>query len=136
MPRARPGGDTPEAKNLRSAGVTTRALFAGGDLRAGKTRLAVDLTRDLKTFVHAGMLHEVSPHHGSWRIDANRNPHHHLVCTRCRSITDLPVASLAPVKLRGAIPSGFRVEKFNIELQGICRACANQMVMGIAVGVD
>ena len=45
--------------------------------------------KNLKTFVHAGMLHEVSPHHGSWRIDANRHPHHHLVCTRCRSITDL-----------------------------------------------
>jgi Fur family transcriptional regulator, peroxide stress response regulator len=80
--------------------------------------------KNLKTFVHAGMLHEVSPHHGSWRIDANRHPHHHLVCTRCRSITDLPVDSLAPVKLRGTIPSGFRVEKFSIELQGICRACA------------
>jgi Fur family transcriptional regulator, peroxide stress response regulator len=80
--------------------------------------------KNLKTFVHAGMLHEVSPHHGSWRIDANRHPHHHLVCTRCRSITDLPVDSLAPVKLRGTIPSGFRVEKFSIELHGICRACA------------
>jgi Fur family transcriptional regulator, peroxide stress response regulator len=80
--------------------------------------------KNLKIFVHAGMLHEVSPHHGSWRIDANRHPHHHLVCTRCLSITDLPVDSLAPVKLRGTIPSGFRVEKFSIELHGICRACA------------
>ncbi len=80
--------------------------------------------KNLKTFVRAGMLHEVSPHHGSWRIDANREPHHHLVCTRCRSITDLPFNSLAPVKLRSSIPSGFSVEKFSIEVQGMCKSCA------------
>lgn len=80
--------------------------------------------KSLKTFVHAGMLREVSPHHGSWRIDANHHPHHHLVCTRCRSITDLDFDSLGPVKLRGKLPSGFRLEKFTIEVQGICKACA------------
>ena len=79
--------------------------------------------KNLKTFVHAGMLREVSPHHGPWRIDANRHPHHHLVCTRCRSITDLDFDSLGPVKLRGKLPSGFRLEKFTIEVQGICKAC-------------
>jgi Fur family transcriptional regulator, peroxide stress response regulator len=51
---------------------------------------------NLKTFVQVGMLHEVSPHHGPWRIEANRNPYHHLVCTRCRSITDLPSTRLLP----------------------------------------
>ncbi len=80
--------------------------------------------KNLKTFVLAGMLHKVSPHLGLWRIDANRRPHHHLVCTRCRSITDLPIDSLAPVKLRSTIPSGFRVEKFSIDVQGICKSCA------------
>jgi hypothetical protein len=29
--------------------------------------------------------------------------------------------SLDPVKLRGKLPSGFRLEKF--EVQGICKAC-------------
>jgi len=80
--------------------------------------------KNLKTFVQAGMMREVSPHHGSWRIDANSHPHHHLVCTRCRSITDLDLDSVGPVKLRGKLPSGFRLEKFSIELQGVCKACA------------
>jgi Fur family peroxide stress response transcriptional regulator len=79
--------------------------------------------KTLKTFVHAGMLHEVSPHHGSWRIDANSHPHHHLVCTRCRSIRDLEINSLGPVKLRGKLPAGFRIEKFSIEVQGVCKSC-------------
>ena len=79
--------------------------------------------KNLKTFVQAGMLHEVTPHHG-WRIDANPHPHHHLVCTQCRSITDIDVERIDPVKLHGKLPAGFRVQKFNVEIQGICRACA------------
>ena len=79
--------------------------------------------KNLKTFVEAGMLHEVSPHHG-WRIDGNPHPHHHLVCTRCRSITDIDVERIDPVKLRGKLPPGFRVEKFSVEIQGICKACS------------
>jgi hypothetical protein len=34
------------------------------------------------------MRREVSPHHGPWRIDANRHPHHHLL---------LPVAGRLPI---------------------------------------
>ena len=81
--------------------------------------------KNLKTFVEAGMLREVSPHYGAWRVDANLEPHHHLVCTRCRSITDLDTNLLAPVRLRGKLPAGFKVEKFSIEVQGLCQACAS-----------
>lgn len=80
--------------------------------------------KNLKTFLEAGILREVSLHHGTWRIEANLHPHHHLVCTRCRSITDLDEHVLAPVKLRGKLPSGFKLEKFSIEIQGVCKACA------------
>jgi len=79
--------------------------------------------KNLRTFVEAGMLREVSPHHG-WRIDANPRAHHHLVCTRCRSISDIELDRIAPVKLRGCLPSGFRVEKFAVEIQGTCKSCS------------
>jgi Fur family peroxide stress response transcriptional regulator len=79
--------------------------------------------KNLKTFVAAGILHEVSPHHGSWRLDAKSEPHHHLVCTRCHSITDVDAGLIAPVTLRGKLPAGFRVERFNVEVHGICKTC-------------
>lgn len=79
--------------------------------------------KNLRTFVEAGMLHQVSPHHG-WRIDANPRPHHHLICTRCRSISDIDVDRIDPVKLHGRLPAGFRVEKFAVEIQGICKSCS------------
>jgi len=37
---------------------------------------------------------------------------------------DLDLDLLEPVKLHGKLPSGFRLEKFNVEVQGICKACA------------
>jgi Fur family peroxide stress response transcriptional regulator len=79
--------------------------------------------KNLKTFVQAGMLRDVSHHQGPWRVDANPAPHHHLVCTRCYSITDLDMDFIGPVKLYGNLPQGFRLEKFSVEVQGVCKAC-------------
>jgi Fe2+ or Zn2+ uptake regulation protein len=47
-----------------------------------------------------------------------------LICTRCHSISDLDIDLLQPVKLQGKLPSGFRLEKFNVEVQGVCKSCA------------
>ena len=86
--------------------------------------------KNLRTFVQAGMLRDVSPHSGAWRVDANTAPHHHLICTRCHSITDLDIDLLEPVKLQGKLPSGFRLEKFNVEVQGVCKSCAGSAARG------
>jgi Fur family peroxide stress response transcriptional regulator len=80
--------------------------------------------KNLKSFVQAGMLRDVSHHQGPWRVDGNTVPHHHLVCTRCHSITDLDLDRLEPVKLNGRLPAGFHIEKFNVEVQGVCKACS------------
>ena len=69
------------------------------------------------------MLRDVSRDHGTWRVDANTAPYHHLLCTRCHSITELDIDLLEPVKLQGRLPSGFRLEKFNVEVQGVCKGC-------------
>ena len=82
--------------------------------------------KNLKTFVQAGILRDVSPHHGTWRVDANLKPHHHLVCTQCHSIQDLDIDLLSPVSLHGDLPAGFRMEKCSVEVQGVCRACSTK----------
>ncbi len=79
--------------------------------------------KNIKTFLDAGLLREVSLHHGSQRLDAKTEPHHHLVCTRCRRIFDLPEEEIEGIKLKST-QSGFRVERFSIEVLGICADCA------------
>ena len=79
--------------------------------------------KNIRTFVDTGLLREVSLHHGSLRLEANFEPHHHLVCTKCRRIVDVPEKDLSAVKFRGVAPKGFRIEKISVELLGVCAAC-------------
>ena len=44
---------------------------------------------NLRLFVEYGLLREVSPHTSTLRVDGNLEPHHHLVCTRCKSVQDI-----------------------------------------------
>ena len=54
--------------------------------------------KNIQTFLDSGMLREVSLHHGAMRVEPNHEPHHHLVCVRCRSIEDLEESRLGPVR--------------------------------------
>lgn len=80
--------------------------------------------KNVKTFVEAGLLREVSPHHGSLRLDPNTYPHHHLVCERCKSIMDLPADAVEPVRFKGSLPEGFHADRYSVEVLGICARCA------------
>ena len=55
--------------------------------------------KNLHTFIDSGLLGQVTLHHGSLLVDGNREAHHHLVCVRCRSITDLKAEELGPLPL-------------------------------------
>jgi Fur family peroxide stress response transcriptional regulator len=80
--------------------------------------------KNIHTFLEAGMLQEVSLHHGSLRIDARTDPHHHLVCRVCRSIIDLDEHDVEPVRVRRQLPAGFHIERQNVEIVGVCESCS------------
>ena len=95
--------------------------------RARKSIPSISLAtvyKNIRTFLESGLLQEVSLHHGSLRVDANRDPHHHLVCTRCRSITDLHQSGLAPLQFRQKLPRGFKVLRVSVDVLGVCAACS------------
>ena len=80
--------------------------------------------KTLHTFVESGLLGELSPHHGSLRVDTNTEPHHHLVCTKCKSVFDLDETAIKPAQVIGKVPKGFRVERMSVEIHGLCQRCA------------
>lgn len=80
--------------------------------------------KNIRTFVETGLLKEVSLHHGTLRVDANLEDHHHLVCTRCRAIVDLEEEDIEPVRFKRALPEGYRVLRTSVELHGLCPECA------------
>jgi Fur family transcriptional regulator, peroxide stress response regulator len=80
--------------------------------------------KTLHTFVEHGIVRELSPHHGTLRVDINTHGHHHLICTRCKSVMDIEDEDLDPVKLRHQLPDGFRVDRVTVEIQGLCAKCS------------
>lgn len=80
--------------------------------------------KTIHTFVDSGILREVSPHHGSLRVDDNFDPHHHLVCTICKSITDVEESAFEPLRFKQRFPQGFRFERFAVDVLGVCPQCA------------
>lgn len=70
-----------------------------------------------------GVVVEVSALGDTKRYDANDAHHHHLVCTRCHTVTDFYDdrfdALAAPRDL-----GGFRVDSLTVQLKGLCATCA------------
>src|SRR5438132_2413079 len=60
----------------------------------------------------------------SRRYDANVDPHHHLVCTRCDRVTDYydPAFDRIPLPSRLA---EFRAQRVSVHIHGLCANCAN-----------
>lgn len=80
--------------------------------------------KNIKTFLDAGLLREVSLHHGTLRLETNVRPHHHLVCTRCKSIVDIDSEEVSSIQLKRKPPKGFRLDGYNIEFFGLCSDCS------------
>jgi Fur family peroxide stress response transcriptional regulator len=83
--------------------------------------------KNIHIFLASGILREVSPHHGSLRVEMNSHPHHHLVCTQCRSIQDISEADL--IDFAGFHPTqqtlsgGFLAQRLSVDVLGLCALC-------------
>jgi len=81
--------------------------------------------KTLDALVELGLVREVSVAGDRKRFDANQDRHHHLVCTKCRSVSDLYDS-----RLDGAVPAGevegFRVREVSVQVIGVCARCARR----------
>jgi len=82
--------------------------------------------KNLNRFLKAGMLQEMSVHHGSLRVEVKDHPHHHLVCTSCKKIEDIDSDQIGPLHVRGRLPMGFAVQRFSVDVIGLCARCHNK----------
>jgi len=79
--------------------------------------------RNLKLFVTSGLIDEVATGNSYARYDANRTPHHHLVCKLCGEVADYYSTDLDALGSPGADLDGFEVHDLKVNLFGLCRAC-------------
>jgi Fur family peroxide stress response transcriptional regulator len=79
--------------------------------------------RTLELFEEHGLVSRVHALGDQARFDANLEPHHHLVCVRCRRVIDFQDSRLAALPIGERELHGFRVLTHRIHLLGHCRQC-------------
>lgn len=98
------------------------AVYARVKKRIPSISLAT-VYKNLHLFVESGIFREVSVHHGSLRVEMNDRPHHHLVCSQCKAICDIDEKELGLLPKRQRLASGFQVERYAIDVIGLCPKC-------------
>ena len=79
--------------------------------------------KNIHLFVESGVFRKMSLHHGSVRVEMNDEPHHHMVCSKCRKITDIGEKELGLAGKRNRLPDGFLVERYAVDVIGLCAKC-------------
>ncbi len=106
---------------------TPRPLTAR-ELRAQLGEDSVDLAtvyRTLERFVAASLANRVQLGDGTARYEiADRNHHHHLVCTICGAVESLATCQVGPLEDLALREHGFHVASHSLEFFGTCQGCA------------
>ena len=90
---------------------------------------SLSLATVYKTFdclVELGLIARVANDGSTHRYDANLEPHHHLVCGSCDSITDFTDAGLSRLRLPRNL-DGFAPEKVSVQVIGTCEDCQDDL---------
>ncbi|GAA0137311.1 peroxide-responsive transcriptional repressor PerR [Paenibacillus sp. YSY-4.3] len=81
---------------------------------------------NLKMFIEAGMVRELTYGDNSSRFDADVSNHYHVICEKCGKIKDFTYSSLEDVEQKAEEMTGFQVHGHRLELYGVCGDCREQ----------
>ena len=62
------------------------------------------------------------------RFDGMTQPHHHLRCTKCGCVRDLPAQMGTPAVPQPLYTGGFRITGYRLEYFGLCPDCQTDSV--------
>lgn len=89
--------------------------------------------RNLVVLEQAGVVHRIvtNAEHARFELaeDLTGDHHHHLVCSRCGSVEDVPAPAKLEASLHSAVAeidatTGFTTEHHRIDLVGLCASCS------------
>ncbi|CAM4478352.1 peroxide-responsive transcriptional repressor PerR [Paenibacillus tarimensis] len=78
---------------------------------------------NLRLFVEAGLVRELTYGDSSSRFDADLSDHYHAICKCCGSIVDFAYPPLLDVERAASKETGFVVEGHRMEIYGVCGSC-------------
>ena len=80
---------------------------------------------NLKLFIEAGLVRELTYGDDSSRFDADLSDHYHAICEKCGAIVDFEHPPIHEVEQEAEARTGFRIHGHRLEVYGICPACAS-----------
>lgn len=78
---------------------------------------------NLRLFVEAGLVRELTYGDASSRFDADLSDHYHAICKCCGRIVDFEYPPLLEVERAASQTTGFTVEGHRMEIYGTCEKC-------------
>lgn len=78
---------------------------------------------NLRLFVEAGLVRELTYGDDSSRFDADLTDHYHAICKSCGIIVDFDYPPLTEVERVASRETGFVVEGHRMEIYGQCEKC-------------
>jgi Fur family transcriptional regulator, peroxide stress response regulator len=90
--------------------------------------------RILNEFCEVGEARKVTLLHDAARYDGNVEPHHHVVCVRCKRVHDIEIAEVD--KLIEGTPSlgQFALIRCSLEIEALCKRCQLAEKRGVPNG--
>lgn len=110
-------------RHISAEGLYVELKQRGTDLSLSTVYLNLGV---LKT---AGLIREFEGVGGEALYDSSVEPHHHVICTACGAIADLPLIRIddAPptryLQHKAEAASGWQVDEPTLSLQGVCPVC-------------
>jgi Fe2+ or Zn2+ uptake regulation protein len=80
----------------------------------------------LELFEELGLLQRVGTLEGAAIYDSRTQPHHHAICRRCGRVVDIDAGRASERVQQAATDAGFQVERAEVQVVGLCAACAGR----------
>lgn len=110
--------------------TTTRPLTLPEILDRGPSLATSSAYRNLQVLETAGLVHRiVTDDHARYELaDDLTEHHHHLICSVCGTVEDVPASDALEASVGQAIAeiarrTGFRTQHHRVDLVGRCRRC-------------
>ncbi|MFZ3090481.1 MAG: Fur family transcriptional regulator [Nitrospirota bacterium] len=82
--------------------------------------------KTLQLFIELGMASQFTTKEGVIRYEIKIQPHHHILCLKCREINDIFDSSLDKLKVSPPLKGGFEIIRHDVIFYGYCSECKQE----------
>ena len=120
---------TPARRAVIDAVIAKNRHFTGADIveevvSSNRQVGRATVFRTLEVLVNLGLVGRIHhPSGGSGYVLCPQGHHHHVICSQCGLVVDIPGCPLGSQAESDALAMGFRLEGHRLEYYGICQTC-------------